>query len=286
MEKFFNRRQQNLFAIDFSSLLTEQYHIHIESPIFVLKTGNEAQRQYVYDNVVVTVLSGAEGCATIHDKDIWLYCINQLVKLNQLNSNPERSMQFVAHDYLVTTNRRTDGDNYKRMAASLLRLANTSIDVCINSSDGNNKHITLNLFDSWRTLKRASDNRMAALEVTFPEWVFAAIKKGHLLQFHQDYFTLRKPLERRIYEIARKYCGNQIKWSVDLATLHAQSGSTSTIREFRRLITVISRANKLPDYQLRYLKNGDTLKFYSRSTRGYKAQIRDMVNQLNKQRRI
>ncbi|MCA9184408.1 MAG: replication initiator protein A [Pirellulaceae bacterium] len=28
-----------------------------------------------------------------------------------------------------------------------------------------------------------------------------------MLTLHRDYFRLRKPLERRVYEIARKHCG-------------------------------------------------------------------------------
>ncbi len=33
---------------------------------------------------------------------------------------------------------------------------------------------------------------------------------------HRDYFRLRKPLERRMYELARKHCGKQDEW-VDFA---------------------------------------------------------------------
>ncbi len=36
-----------------------------------------------------------------------------------------------------------------------------------------------------------------------------AIKAHEVLTLPPDYFRLRKPTERRIYEIARKHCGKQ-----------------------------------------------------------------------------
>jgi hypothetical protein len=40
------------------------------------------------------------------------------------------------------------------------------------------------------------------------------------LTLNRDYFRLRKPIERRIYEIARKHCGRKKEWSIGLALLH------------------------------------------------------------------
>jgi plasmid replication initiation protein len=35
---------------------------------------------------------------------------------------------------------------------------------------------------------------------------------------------MRKPLERRIYELARKHCGRQDQWRVSVEVLHRKSG--------------------------------------------------------------
>ena len=61
-----------------------------------------------------------------------------------------------------------------------------------------------------------------------------AILSNRLLTLHPDYFRLRRPFDRRIYQIARKHCGRQPRWEIGLAQLHAKSGSTDTVRHFRR----------------------------------------------------
>lgn len=64
------------------------------------------------------------------------------------------------------------------------------------------------------------------------------------------YQRLRKPLERRIYELARKHCGRQPEWQVGLAVLHKKTGSTAPIRVFRAAVRRMIEADLLPDYSL------------------------------------
>ena len=127
---------------------------------------------------------------------------------------------------------------------------------------------------------------MSAIEIILPEWLCTALKSANIPTLNSNYFKLRKPLERRAYELARKYCANQAKWSVSLEELYDKSGSTATIREFRRLMKMVTRQNKLPDYQLRYDAYTDNINFYNHGKRGYKAQIRDLVSQLNRKRTV
>jgi plasmid replication initiation protein len=46
-----------------------------------------------------------------------------------------------------------------------------------------------------------------------------------VLTLSRDYFRLRKPLERRIYELARKHCGRQRNGVSSVDTLLKKSGS-------------------------------------------------------------
>ena len=56
-------------------------------------------------------------------------------------------------------------------------------------------------------------------------------RTGHeVLTLHRDYFRLRKPLERRMYELARKHCGKQDEWSISLELLRKKCGSASRTR--------------------------------------------------------
>ena len=51
--------------------------------------------------------------------------------------------------------------------------------------------------------------RLRYLEVTLCEWLFRAIESAEVLPISRDYFRLRRPLDRRLYELARKHCGQQ-----------------------------------------------------------------------------
>ena len=103
--------------------------------------------------------------------------------------------------------------------------------------------------------KSPDDERMVAVEVTLSEWLFNAIQAHEVLTIHSDYFRLRKPLERRLYELARKQCGTQPEWKCGLHKLQDRTGSTSSNKEFRRLVKAICKAdaehNHMPDYAFR-----------------------------------
>lgn len=185
-------------------------------------------------------------------------------------------MRFTAYDFLVTTNRRTDGDSYKRMSQALGRLAGTRIETNIET-DGRRERAGFGLIDSWRVIDRNYDNRMVAVEVILPDWLWRSVKACRVLTLNRDYFRLRKPLDRRIYELARKHCGAQPKWRVSLTVLHEKSGSTAPLRNFRGDMKRLAESNELPDYRAVFNPDRDVMTFYVRSPKGVKAQIADLL---------
>ena len=94
---------------------------------------------------------------------------------------------------------------------------------------------------------------MLDVEITLSDWVFDAIENNHVLTLNKQYFFLRKPLERRLYELARKHCGSQPKWKCGLELLRDKCGSGSTTKEFRRLLSKIieddGAHDHMPDYR-------------------------------------
>ena len=78
---------------------------------------------------------------------------------------------------------------------------------------------------------------MVEIEVTLSEWMYNAILGKEVLTLSRDYFRLRKPLERRMYELARKHCGRQQEWLVSTEILKKKCGSVSTDRKFEALGT-------------------------------------------------
>jgi len=119
------------------------------------------------------------------------------------------------------------------------------------------------LIDAWRVIERSGDGRMVAVEVTLPDWLMRSIVARRVLTLSPDYYRLRSPLARRVYEVARKHCGSQPSWRVSLLTLRAKTGSTATPREFRRLL--LAAAGDLPDYRMVIDDGGDIATFCARS---------------------
>ena len=281
----YRHRQLDFFVADILDAAPKDDMASMEHPLFALKAGDKRVRVYERNGSTVTVKPGHDGCATIHDKDLWIYCISHLVEaINRGREDVGRVVRLTAYDFLVATNRRTDGDSYKRMGDALARLSGTRIETNI-ATDGQRERAGFGLVDSWRVIERDGDDRMVAIEITLPDWLWRSVKAKHVLTLSPDYFRLRKPLDRRIYELARKHCGAQPKWCVSLKTRLEKSGSTAPLRNFRGDIKKLSESNELPDYRVAFNGEADTVTFYARAAKGAKAQIADLLGNLNKPKR-
>jgi plasmid replication initiation protein len=269
--------QLDLFVANLADVVPKDDMASMEHPLFALKAGDKRVRVYERNGSTVTVKPGHDGCATIHDKDVWIYCISQLVEaINRGREDVGRVVRFTAYDFLVITNRRTDGDSYKRMGEALGRLSGTRIETNIET-DGRRERAGFGLVDSWRVIERDHGERMVGVEVTLPDWLWRSIKAKHVLTLSRDYFRLRKPLDRRIYELARKHCGAQPRWPVTVKTLHEKSGSKAPLRNFRGDIKKLAESNELPDYRVAFDAEADAVTFYARACKGSKAQITDLL---------
>ncbi len=271
--------QRDFFLADILDTSPKDDTASMEHPLFALRAGDKRIRRYERNGVTVTIKPGFDGCATIHDKDVWIYCISQLVEaMNREREDVGRTVRFIAHDFLVTTNRRTDGDSYKRLGDALSRLRETTIETNIETRSQRERR-GFGLIDSWAVIERSpSDDRMIAVEVTLPEWLYRSIEARHVLTISRDYFRLRKPLDRRIYELARKHCGAQPKWSVTIATLYEKSGSADVLRNFRGAIKGLTESGELPDYRMVFDADADAITFYPKTgKKGSMAQIRDVL---------
>ena len=106
------------------------------------------------------------------------------------------------------------------------------------------------LIEGWQIVRRTRAGRMVSVSVTLSEWLYRAILARSVLTLSRDYFTLRRPLERRLYELSRKHCGRQSRWRVSLEVLQKKTGSASPRRVFRAMLREIIAADRLPDYHL------------------------------------
>lgn len=213
--------------------------------------------------------SALYGRATMHDKDVLIFITSQMTEaLNRERPDAQnRAVRFTVHNYLVATNKPTGGVEYKRLETALDRLKGTTIKTSIRTGDKRVKE-AFGIIDSWTIVERSpNDERMIAVEIVMSKWLFNAIQAHEVLTLHPDYFRLRKPLERRLYELARKHCGSQSIWKIGLELLREKCGAQSHIRAFRNQIQDIADADTLPEYRMVYSKDADQVIFYVKNAK-------------------
>jgi Replication initiator protein A len=259
---------EDFFICDVTDAILKDDMGSMEHPIFSLSAKPDTRiREYAHNGVKITVAPSVLGLATIHDKDILIYCISQLVAKMNIGEKPQRTLFLKAYDLLIATNRKTDGRGYEQLVAAFERLSGTRIKTNLKT---NSEEVTegFGLIDSWRIVRHTQSGRMLELKVNISDWIFNAVLGNEVLTLSRDYFRLRKPLERRMYELARKHCGSQERWAISLETLRKKCGSASTNKEFKRLVGAICRENAaynhMPDYSVEQV--GENVVFKNRRT--------------------
>lgn len=261
--------QGDFFVCDIFDAAPKGDMASMAHPIFSLSTKpDHRRRRYSSGNAYLEVKPSAEGLATIHDRDVLIYCISQIMAALNRTEKVSQTVRLRAYDLLKATNRVTDGRGYDGLRAALARLQGTQIETNIVTG-GTEKLDFFSIIDRATIVRETRDGRMQEIEIKLSDWVFDAIRHREVLTLHRDYFRLRKPLERRMYELARKHCGRKDEWSISLKTLQEKCGSVSTEREFKRLVLNIIQQDEsyhhMPDYAVS-LENGDKVVFRNRGS--------------------
>jgi len=248
----------DFFVCDIAAAIPKDDMASMEHPVFSLSTRPD-RRVLRYENrgVTVEITPSVKGLATIHDKDVLIFCISQLVAALNAGRPVARRLELVAHDLLEACGRDSSGDGYRRLREAFERLSGTRI--VTNVPTGETTVTSgFGLIETWEIVRRTRSGRMVSVSVTLSEWLYRAVLARSVLTLSRDYFSLRKPLERRLYELARKHCGRQPEWRISMVQLCAKSGSASPVRVFRKMVREIAEEDRLPDYLLEVVE-GDLL---------------------------
>ena len=278
---------RDFFTADLFDVALKSDRASMEVPLFSLATKPDlsiCQWSSKDGSRMLRVVPSVLGRATQMDKDVLIFLISQLMQAKNIKRMDahNRCVQFTAYDYLVATNKRTDGKEYRRLDFALKRLLGTTIFTNIKTNRVE-KDDGFNLLERVRKIRQSStDTRMIAIEITLSEWLFNAICADEVLTLSSDYFRIRQPLARRLYELARKHCGNQAMWKISFAWLHAKSGSSSSLREFRRKTKGIAQ-NDFPDYRIQIDETVDQVIFLSKDA---KKVIKAMIKHEQSKKRI
>lgn len=257
--------QHDLFVCDVADAVLKDDIASMEHPFFSLSKKPETDvRRYENGGKWIEVVPSVKGLATIYDKDILIYCISQLIAKMNDGAPPSPYVKIVAKDLLVFVNRSIGGKDYDALVEALERLDGTRIRTNVRTGD-EQEFKGFGLIESFELRRSDKTGRILEIAVKLSEWVFRSIAAKEVLTLHRDYFRLRKPIERRVYEIARKHCGKQDNWKLSLALLKLKCGSRAPIKGFRHDIKELVKGDHLPDYSVTFDEKGDFVTFHNRS---------------------
>jgi plasmid replication initiation protein len=259
--------QHDLFICDVADAVLKDVMQQMEHPFYSLsKKPETAVRRYEHNGHWIEITPSVKGLATIYDKDILIYCISQIMGKLRRGESISQRVRINSRELLIFTNRGTSGRDYMALIEALDRLEGTRIRT--NVITGEDEQIDgFGLIDaSSIRRKHGLDGRLLWCEIKLSDWVFNAIRAQEVLTLHRDYFRLRKPIERRVYELARKHCGQQDEWRVRIEILLKKSGSQSPEKRFRQMIRHLAEHNHLPDYSVSFDPETDMVTFRNRGS--------------------
>lgn len=263
--------QGDLFIIDALDVALKDDMASMEHPIYSLSKKPERTIEPIeYKGTKIEFRASVKGFPTIYDKDLIIYAISQVIaemgepEEGKEPPEPPSFVEFDPIDFLIFTERSTGGKAYDALVDSADRLHGSSIRT--------NATINGQIIDEWRHLiddvhvTTSHDNKKPIrIKIGLSSMMRETIKTRAVLTLNKDYFRLRKPIERRVYELARKHVGQKKSFLFNLDTLKTKAGSRSNLREFRRSIKQMAKDNKLPDYEMAFDLENDQVSFTPRA---------------------
>jgi plasmid replication initiation protein len=225
----------------------------MEFPFFALEKKRTAPLVYEDGRVRIRVTGGEKGVATIWDKEVLIFVASIINDRIERGLPAERTLRFRAREFLRLSGRGTEGAAYRSLEDALDRLRSTMVKTSLFEGTRRDRQ-AFGWIDSYRIAARelrGGREVMGHVEVTLNEWTFQAILAGRrLLTISPAYFRLTSSLERRLYELTRKHCGQQREWRIGLPRLAEKVGTDRELRFFKRELLRIIERDTLPEYRL------------------------------------
>ncbi|MEE4209965.1 MAG: replication initiator protein A [Parvularcula sp.] len=248
--------QRDFFILDVSDVVPKDDTASMEHPLFSLATKPDMRHlEYSNGKSRLKIIPSGIGLPTIKDKDILIFCISQLMHRQNRGEPIGKRVRFSARELMIATNRNTDGREYKRLEQAFNRLRGTNFQTTIETGGRRETRIFGLIDEGGFVMKEAGEWRLDYCEVVLSDWLMRAIEAKEVISISEDYFRLRRPLERRLYEIARKHCGRSARWQIGLAKLQDKTGSNAPLKRFRLNLREIIEGDVTPFYRFELDKN-------------------------------
>lgn len=268
--------QGDMFIADLMGMALKNDMASMEAPIYSLSTKIDMdiwRWRSADKKSTVEVIPSAFGRATMNDKDILIYIGSQLLQfMREAEQNgtpmPGRRVRFSPSQFFAATHRtRVGKSGYDRLLESLDRLDGTRIKTnmyALVNGEPQEQLQSFGLIDDYKIVYEANRKgvkKMKYIEVSISQWMYNSYLNKAILTMHPEYFTLRKPLEKRIYEVARKHVGtNQPKFEMLETAFQEKCLSTAQPNEFRRMLREIIADDNIPGYRIALIDEGTARK--------------------------
>lgn len=204
------------------------------------------------------------------DQDLLIYAAT-LIRFaidDEHMGETNKPINIPSYNFLAATSRSTGGNSYKNIRDMLRRLQGSMIETNIETN-GIRDIESFGLIESFKIRVAGKDDKILSFDLKLSDWLYRGIwnAKKEMLSMNQQYFKIRSSLERRLYQIARKHCGNQTDWSIKLATLHHKVGSEAPLKRFRLNIKDAVKKQNLPDYMIVFNPDADMVIFARRDSK-------------------
>jgi plasmid replication initiation protein len=266
------RQEEDLFKANLTDPSPRDQQDLMSLPFFSLsKTKRTEPIIYEQGNVKVEVNGLAKtGIATIWDADLLIWIASQLNTALEAGERPTRRLWIVPYQFLTATKRmspHTKGYRaYLQFKDCLRRLQGTTVETTIKAG-GKQIIKAWSWIDSWE-VHEDEHGRMTGVEIILSEWFFRRVVDDRsILAIHTDYFLLTGGIERWLYRIVRKHCGNNVSgWSFTLYKLYEKYPPGREFRKFKHDLKTIVKLDCLPEYHIAWeTSNGvDWVHFYLR----------------------
>lgn len=279
--------QGDLFTCEIANWPIKDDIASMEFPLFSLaKRKDTKTREYRRGNKTVRIIPSSVGAATVFDKDLLLYIASQIVEARNQGLMPSRSVKISSIDFLLGTDRGDGAGSYERILDMLRRLRGTTIETNIptgidkvTQTDGFAMIDTYTVLSGKKIVRKVLDKqtgkhkeveveKVFSFTVKISEWLYNGLMNFEVLTLDRGYFKLSSSIERRLYEIARKHCGDQAMWKINIDLLAEKIGTSQDRFRVREDIRKAIAEDALPQYRVALDSRAapDDVVFYTRST--------------------
>jgi len=182
-----------------------------------------------------------------------------------------RVVRVFSEDILKFTNKKNNTSSFKSLDLSLKRLMGTVISTNITETDEHDIEY-FHLIES-AGIKRKNDTpngKIIYLDVKISDWMRKSIENNQILTLHRDYFRLPKPIDKGLYEIARRHCGRKKQWSISVKKLYKKIGTRGKLTDFRISLKSLEKRDLaseyvyFPDYKIEFNTDKDMVTFHNK----------------------